>query len=87
MGLLDEVFDLVDKASYDFMLDPDGPPPGDIRGLIFAERNRAMIDDPRFVTLCAKMGLTKYWIDTDHWPDCADQVPYDFRAEARRLTP
>jgi hypothetical protein len=21
----------------------------------------------------------------DHWPDCADQTPYDFRAEARRL--
>jgi len=41
----------------------------------------------RFVTLCAKMGLTKYWIDTDHWPDCADQVDYDFRAESRRLTP
>jgi TolB-like protein len=86
MGLLDEAFDLIEQASYDFMLDPDGPPPGDIRGLIFAERNRTMIDDPRFVGLCAKMGLTRYWIATGHWPDCADQVPYDFRAEARRLT-
>jgi TolB-like protein len=86
MGLLDEVFALIDEASYDFMLDPDGPPPGDIRGLIFAERNRAMIDDPRFVRLCARMGLTRYWIATGHWPDCADEVPYDFRAEAERLT-
>jgi hypothetical protein len=86
MGMLDEVFALIDEASYDFMLDPDGPPPGDIRGLIFAERNRAMIDDPRFVRLCARMGLTRYWIATGHWPDCADEVPYDFRAEAERLT-
>lgn len=86
MGLVDEVFALIDQASYDFMLDPDGPPPGDLRGLIFAARNKPMIDDPRFVGLCAKMGLTRYWIDTDHWPDCADQVAYDFRAEAKRLT-
>jgi TolB-like protein len=85
MGKLDEVFELIEQASYEFMLDPDGPPPGDIRGLIFAERNRPMIEDPRFVRLCAKMGLTRYWVDSGRWPDCADQVPYDFKAEAARL--
>ncbi len=47
--------------------------------------NARMISDPRFVGLCAKIGLCDYWVETGHWPDCADTVGYDFRAEARRL--
>jgi TolB-like protein len=35
--------------------------------------------DPRFVTLCARLGLVEYWLETGLWPDCADEVPYDFR--------
>ncbi|MGE0743206.1 MAG: adenylate/guanylate cyclase domain-containing protein [Hyphomonadaceae bacterium] len=34
----------------------------------------------RFPRLAARLGLAQYWIDTDKWPDCADQVEYDFRA-------
>jgi hypothetical protein len=44
-----------------------------------------MIRDPRFLQLCAKLGLVRYWLESGSWPDCADVVPYDFRAEARRL--
>jgi hypothetical protein len=44
-----------------------------------------MASDVRFMRLCAKMGFCDYWVQTGRWPDCADKVPYDFRAEARRL--
>lgn len=49
--------------------------------------NRGVMRDPRFMRLCAKLGLVGYWLATDQWPDCADAVAadYDFRAEARRL--
>jgi hypothetical protein len=84
-GLREEVFELVDKSSFTFMFDPDGPPPSDMMlGIIFHAANRGMIDDPRLMMLCAKLGLCAYWIATDNWPDCVDLVPYDFRAEARR---
>jgi hypothetical protein len=35
---------------------------------------------PRFPALCARLGLAQYWLDTMKWPDCADEVDYDFRA-------
>jgi len=57
-------------------------------GVIFdrgSPSHRAVIDDMRFVGLCAKIGLCDYWVTSGYWPDCADEVPYDFRAEARRL--
>jgi hypothetical protein len=43
--------------------------------------------DPRFAAFCAKLGLCDYWTKTGHWPDCADAgvLPYDFKAECRRL--
>jgi hypothetical protein len=44
-----------------------------------------MVTDIRFMRLCAKMGFCDYWVQTDRWPDCVDQVPYDFRAEAKKL--
>jgi adenylate cyclase len=44
-----------------------------------------MIRDARFPRLCAKLGLCDYWVKTERWPDCADEVAYDFKAESRRL--
>ncbi len=40
--------------------------------------------DVRFAKLCAHAGLIEYWRDSGHWPDCASEVPYDFRAECER---
>jgi adenylate cyclase len=37
--------------------------------------------DLRFVTLCARLG----WLESGHWPDCAGDVAYDFKAEAQGL--
>ena len=46
-----------------------------------------MIEDPRFVGLCARLGLVDYWVSTDRWPDCADTgvVAYDFKSVCQRL--
>jgi tetratricopeptide (TPR) repeat protein len=43
--------------------------------------------NPRFVKLCAKLGLVSYWLESDSWPDCVDEVAphYDFKAECRRV--
>jgi adenylate cyclase len=39
--------------------------------------------DRRFVRLCARLGLIDYWLTTQRWPDCVDEVAsyYDFKAE------
>ncbi|MGI9328070.1 MAG: TIR domain-containing protein, partial [Pseudomonadales bacterium] len=83
MGLADEAFEMLEVASFDKMLDFtlfEG-----VDGAIFRHENRALTLDRRFVSLCAKLGLCAYWFSAGRWPDCADQVPYDFRTEARRL--
>ncbi|MGH6951536.1 MAG: hypothetical protein ACREH4_11715, partial [Vitreimonas sp.] len=33
----------------------------------------------RFAVLCARLGLAQYWLESSEWPDCADDVDYDFR--------
>ena len=38
-------------------------------------------NDSRFVRLCARLGLVEFWTATGKWPGCADEVPYDFKAE------
>jgi hypothetical protein len=35
--------------------------------------------DTRFPRLCARLGLVEFWLATDKWPDCVDEVPYDFK--------
>jgi TolB-like protein len=91
LGAREETFDLIDRATYAHMLDPDGPPVAGFNppGLIFSlSANKEMMRDRRFVQLCAKLHLIDYWTKTEHWPDCADDgvVPYDFKTECRRLS-
>ena len=90
-GRIEETFAALDRASFDEAFEPGGGTGAALlggwgAGLIFDMMlNGAMIRDPRFLRLCAKLGLVSYWLDSGSWPDCADRVPYDFRAEARRL--
>lgn len=87
-GAHDEAFGLIEQASFARMFDPDAAPPAGWAnpGMIFSRSgNEAMMRDPRFVMLCAKLGLCDYWIKSGNWPDCAEISPYDFKAEARRL--
>jgi hypothetical protein len=88
LGMKEAAFTAIDEASYAPMFKPDAPQPagGWSPGILFMpDANASVMEDSRFVGLCAKLGLTDYWLKTDHWPDCADHVPYDFRAEAKRL--
>jgi hypothetical protein len=80
-------FELAEAATFEHMFRTDGPPPAGTSAVstIFIPRPQGggMLRDPRFVRWCAKLGLVHYWLETGKWPDCADDVPYDFRAECR----
>jgi TolB-like protein len=54
-------------------------------GLLFQAGMPELRSDPRFPHLCARLGLVEYWTTSGQWPDCADAVPYDFRAECARV--
>lgn len=87
MGLVEETFDLIEEASFDQINSEGGPAPAYSfsPGIIFDRTtNLSLIEDPRFVRLCDKLGLCDYWIESGHWPDCARFVPYNFKGEARR---
>ena len=91
MGLRDEVFAAIERASFTHHFDENGPPPAATHspGIIFDRSGTlGMMEDVRFVGFCAKLGLCDYWVKTDRWPDCADAgvLPYDFKAECWRLT-
>jgi len=86
LGLVDETYALLESAK----LGPSGGP-HDIMGVVayhtqmlFAAAYPELRADPRFIKLCARLGLVEYWLTTQKWPDCADVVPYDFRAECAK---
>jgi hypothetical protein len=81
VGAADEVFQIAEQARF-------GPAGGERDAMGFdAYRPNFLFhpmyprfrSDPRFVRVCAKLGLVEYWLATGKWPDCADDVPYDFR--------
>ena len=83
LGLVDEAYDAAKTACL-------GPVGGDkdIMGpdayrtsMLFQVSLPEIRQDPRFVRLCARLGLVEFWLATDVWPDCVDEVPYDFKAE------
>jgi TolB-like protein len=53
--------------------------------LLFQAGMPELRNDPRFPRLCARLGLVEYWTTTGKWPDCADDVSYDFRAACARV--
>ena len=86
LDFVDEAYALLDRAK----LGPSGGPT-DLLGArayrtigLFMTAYTKLRADPRFVKLCARLGLVEYWLATQNWPDCADIVPYDFRAECEK---
>ena len=53
-------------------------------GSMFFINFRAFRADPRFARFCRHVGLVDYWITSGQWPDCAAEVPYDFKAECEK---
>ncbi|MGI8841630.1 MAG: winged helix-turn-helix domain-containing protein [Caulobacteraceae bacterium] len=88
LGLNDDVFERIGEASFEHLFDPRGLSPGGWYNATVIFSSATDIDrDRRFPGFCAKLGLCDYWVKTDRWPDCAADgaVPYDFKAECRRL--
>ena len=52
--------------------------------IFFHSTGAALRKDIRFAKLCVKLGLVAYWTTSGHWPDCATEVPYDFKAECEK---
>ena len=84
LGLRDEAFEMIGRSDYRSLREADGRRPDDtfLTQVIFGVTSRGFRSDARFVELCSKLGLSDYWLESDHWPDCADEVAglYDFRA-------
>jgi hypothetical protein len=87
LGRVEAAFGLADRSNYERRLDRSRDTfsiyQTDV--LFCVGASRGFLDDPRAVQLFAKLGLCDYWLESDRWPDCADTVPYDFRAEARKV--
>jgi TolB-like protein len=87
LGFRDEAFDIVDTASFEYMFDPERRSPNgvDLSIIFSAAQSGDLMCDPRFPLLCSKLGLCTYWVKTESWPDCAEQVRYDFKKQAQGL--
>ena len=88
LGFVQEVYPIVLQASFVHLFQPGGRlMPRDFGTHWLLGRVGPLQRDTRFVQLCAKLGLCDYWVKSDTWPDCAEQLEdyYDFKAEARRL--
>jgi TolB-like protein len=86
LGLVEEAYRTAENACLgpvgtgDDIMGPDGYR----TSLLFQVGMPELRNDPRFVPLCARLGLVEFWMATGKWPDCADEVPYDFRAECEK---
>jgi TolB-like protein len=91
LGAADEAHDIAAQAKFG----PAGSD-GDVMGIhayrtaiLFYAPYPELRRDPRFVRLCARLGLVDYWLATGRWPDCVAEVQphYDFKAECAKLAP
>ncbi|NNF93808.1 MAG: TIR domain-containing protein [Altererythrobacter sp.] len=83
-GRAEQALDIAEKASYDYIFEPEGDRaalhfPGTMFGPWSTIKNY-----PRFVNLCARLGLCDYWVSSGIWPDRIDELPYDFKAEVHK---
>ncbi len=87
LGLVEEAYRAIEGAR----LGPAGTggdmmgPDGYRTSLLFQAGMPELRNDRRFPRLCARLGLVEYWDATGKWPDCADEVPYDFKTECAKV--
>ena len=86
LGLVEEAYRVAESArlgpcgTSDDIMGPDGYR----TSLLFQAGMPELRQDPRFVRLCARLGLVEFWMATGKWPDCAAEVPYDFKVECAK---
>jgi hypothetical protein len=87
LGLVEEAYGAAEAArlgptgTSDDMMGPDGYR----TSLLFQAGMPELRNDPRFARLCARLGLVEFWLAPDKWPDCAEEVPYDFKGECAKM--
>jgi len=87
MGLHDRAFDMLEHAIDSGR--PIRPDNHDAFGMARAQSSLQLFVAnggapiwriERFPALAARFGLAQYWLESGHWPDCAGEVDYDFKA-------
>jgi tetratricopeptide (TPR) repeat protein len=77
LGRTDAAFTLMNGPGFAAMLGDGGP------AFLSQSGGRALRADPRFWPLVARLGLARYWLERDAWPDfCGADVTLD---DCRRL--
>jgi len=88
LGLVDEAYRAAETArlgpvgTADDVMGPDGYR----TSLLFQAGMPELRNDRRFARLCARLGLVEFWLATGKWPDCVDEVPYDLKAECKKVS-
>lgn len=78
---LDELYDLMEAFDFEALKRPDARlAPLDGFPNLFLRINHRLRRSPRFVHLCARLGLVEYWRRSGVWPDCVEETAlhYDF---------
>ena len=79
LAIFEEALDNVD-AWRAGALETTRPHIGYETALLFIDQTAPLRMNPDFAKLCARLGLARYWRDTERWPDCTEQTGYDFKA-------
>jgi adenylate cyclase len=79
LGIFGEALDNVD-AWRAGALETTRPHIGYETALLFIGETVQLRMNPEFPQLCTRLGLSRYWRESDVWPDCASEAPYDFKA-------
>jgi tetratricopeptide (TPR) repeat protein len=80
LAIFQEALDNVD-AWRTGALEAARPHIGYETALLFIDQTIQLRMNPEFPKLCTRLGLARYWRDTDAWPDCAREInSYDFKA-------
>lgn len=85
IGLPDQAFEMVEQADYSHVFDPAGPSPSLFYPGVALGPWSCLLSHPRFIRVCHRLGLCRYWQETGNWPDCAAWVPFDFKSAVRRV--
>jgi TolB-like protein/class 3 adenylate cyclase/tetratricopeptide (TPR) repeat protein len=86
LGLVEEAYRAAETARLGPVGTNDIMGPDGYRTSLFFQRGMPELrNDPRFVRLCARLGLVEFWMATGKWPDCVDDVPYDFKSECEKV--
>lgn len=87
VGCADHAFDVIERALREGR--PLRPDAHDVFGMARSQSALQLFvsncgtpiwKHRRFPALAARLGLARYWVESNKWPDCAAEVDYDFKA-------